>query len=586
MKKYIYLFLLLLMALPFSSCEDYLDRKDPNSGLLTEEDVWRDKQKIEQVFYRLYDCFGWWFEGAYDNYGRDWGGASLSGKNYMNTCQLSGEVICYREVGTVQQGIPGNWQAAISNRGQNPEFFLSWEDSWEAVNLSNLILSKIDDVPNEVMPALNRNRIKGEAFAFRAMAYHEISRRWGPMPYFKERMTLKTDLNQARPSFLQNTNDMVADCDSATYYLPDVNYVDDPINIGRLGKAAPMALKSRVLTTAASPNNATGEDARLLWERAAQAAWEVINLSKSSNQIGLYAGKYNEIFHTLPMTIESLWPRYYAPQSGAITILWVNGAGLGNGPTQEMVDKFEMANGLPIDDLASGYNPQNPYANREPRFYADIVYHRSFWPDRVSTQTNVDMRTTPQGSDRDPANGPYGGKTPTGYLVKKVVPEKFNNQRYVNKPYIRMAEMYLNYAEAVNEAYQSPTAKYPGAALSAVDALNVLRNRVGQVPVHSKFTSSYAAFKERVHNEFWVELCFEFHLWHDLIRWKEAKGFLNDHQFRGMLIATATAVPSGLRFDTYQLPFMYRVFEDKHYRYPLRRGDLQLNPKLEQNPGW
>ena len=587
--------ILITLVLMLTGCEDYLDRKDENSDFLTEEEVWRDRNKIQTIAYRLYDCTGYWFETRNDWTGRH---PAESGKNYGNVCQFSGEVIFTRSLQANDRVLRGDWWEAVNTTNfANPDFFNSWIDMWEAIYVANSILHKIDDVTPDVMKVEEKNQIKGEAYLFRALGYHEISKRWGPMPYFKVKIFPDTDLNIERPTFLEQINDIVADCDSALMYLPKVGYLNDPVMMGRIGKAAAMGLKSRALTTAASPNYTPGNvsDAAL-WERAAIAAWELIQLSGSSDQVGLYQGEYGHIFHTEPGTIEGVWPRYFpASRPGIYNLSWLwqnvgaNSGGLS--PTQEMVDMFETADGWPITHPSSGYTDQDPYVNRDPRFYKDILYHGSTWSKTAENQA-MDLRTQPLGEDRSTPNGADFGNSKTGYLVKKLLPDrwnptKYNDFKFVNAPYIRMAEIYLNYAEAVNEAYNNPQAMAPGADLSAVDALNTVRNRVGHVNVRPEFTTDYLSFQERVRNEFQVELCFEYHIWFDLLRWRIAHEKLHNYNFQGMRIIEDPSAPTGLRFERFEIPWERR-FEERQYRYPLPQADLELFeiPKIQQNPGW
>lgn len=600
------IFKYILFASIFMSCEDYLTKIDDDSGFISEEDVWGGAGKIRQTTNRLYDCTSSFFEISYTKQLRHAGGP---GKNYGHVMQLSGELVSTRPIETNTSMIPGDWFRAVNiNSFGNPDFWNIWSDMWEAVFVSNLILDKIDGVQENIMPRSEIDQIKGEAYAFRALAYHEISKRWGPMPYIKVPLAPDIILDQVRPSFGELINDIVEDCDAAIALLPEVSYLNDPVLMGRIGKAAVMGLKSRALTVAASPNNNPDGDVDL-WRRAAIAAWEVIELSRTpDSKIGLYQGPYNDIFYGQPGTIEGLWPRFFNQRTFHdvyhIQYLWVKAgssrSSLGNSPTQELVDKFETADGWPIENASSGYTDDNPYTNRDPRFYTNILKHgdtRAKFSenevlDMMTHDINGNVLSDGDLGDRDAPFGSQFGNSKTGYLVKKIVPDRYNqafvnNAVYTNMPYIRMAEMYLNYAEAMNEFTKDPNAILDTllADLSAVDALNVIRNRVGHVNVRTDFTNDYKLFQQRVRNEFWIELCFEYHLWFDLLRWREAKDFLHNHNFHGMLLFPDPSKPTGIRFERFEIP-LKRVFEDKHYRYPLKESDMQTLTLVEQNPGW
>jgi hypothetical protein len=143
-----------------------------------------------------------------------------------------------------------------------------------------------------------------------------------------------------------------------------------------------------------------------------------------------------------------------------------------------------------------------------------------------------------------------------------------------------VADIYLIYAEAVNEAFGPTTApNFNGeTGLTAVQAANVVRTRAGMPGVHPKFTSNKEAFRERVRNERAVELCFEGHRWHDIRRWHVA----HEPYYKEMY---------ALQFDkdhTYfkKVLMQTRVFDEKHYWLPLPLNEVQLYEEFYQNPGW
>ncbi|TNJ45855.1 RagB/SusD family nutrient uptake outer membrane protein [Tamlana fucoidanivorans] len=591
--KYIILFLAVLLSV---GCEDYLDRTEEGTGYSTEDEVWRDRNAINSMAYRLYDTLGWMFEIRVTHPDRLRSGM---GKNYGCIEVFSGDVIFKRSLAVHNAVLSGDYVTALNQAFGNPDFYDAWYDNWELVYTTNAILDRIDGVTTDIMPQSEIDQVKGEALLFRAFAYHELSKRWGALPYIKTKILPETDLNLPRPTYKELIADIVADCDAAIKILPEVSYLNHPVNMGRMGKAAAMALKSRALTTAASPNyTLNNQKDTELWEMAAAAAWDLIQLSQTSDKVGLYQGDYNNIFSTEPGTIEGVWPRYNLPIAASrdlyrLSWLWRNIDGdAGYSPSQEIVDRFETADGWPIDHPSSGYNEQDPYSNRDPRFYKDILYHDAPFA-KVSDSDRMDMRTTPLGEDRTAPNSSTYGNSATGYFVRKLIPEKYNKKAYnrtvyLNAPYIRMAEIYLNYAEAVNEAYDNPNAMAPGANLTAVDALNAVRNRVGHVDVRPEFTTNASDFREVVRNEFRVELCFEYHSWHDMLRWRTAKEELDGKVFHGMLITDDPSQPTGVRYERFEIGQPARVFDDRMYRYPIQQSDLEVYeaPKLTQNPGW
>jgi len=152
------------------------------------------------------------------------------------------------------------------------------------------------------------------------------------------------------------------------------------------------------------------------------------------------------------------------------------------------------------------------------------------------------------------------------------------SQYYFNVPRIRLAEVYLWYAEAVNEAYGGPDKTAPGSSLTAVDAVNIVRTRAGMPPVHSKFLGSKEAFRARVWNERAVEIAFENERWYDLRRWHVH----HLPQYRELY---------ELQFDkdhTYFNKVLYRTIEfaERHYFLPFPTNQVTLYPEWKQNPGW
>ncbi|GAA3614937.1 RagB/SusD family nutrient uptake outer membrane protein [Flavivirga amylovorans] len=594
-KKNIVLVLFSVFAL--TACEDYLDIENTGSQLATEDEVWQSRSAINSIPLRFYDTMEWMAEIRLDSRGGLKRQEQETGKNYGNIEVFSGDCIFLRPRAVHDLIYKGDYVQAQNQIFANPDINWVWYNSWECVFLANQILDRIDGVTTDIMPQREIDQIKGEAYLFRAFAYHELHKRWGTMPYFKFRIFPGSDLNLPRPTNKELIADIVADLDQAIAILPEVSYLNDAENMGRMGKAAAMALKSRALTIAASPNSTLNNQKDTeLWEQAAAAAWDVIQLSQTSDKVGLYEGDYNEIFSTLPGTIEGLWPRFDAkktPNIYQLTWQWQNvySGATGLSPSQEVIDRFETADGWPINHPNSNYEEQNPYINRDPRFYKDVLYHGAPWIKRAEGDL-IDMRTDPTtGEDR--SKPPTFGNSTTGYLARKHIPERFNRIQYPNRteytnaPYIRMAEMYLNYAEAVNEAYGNPSATAPGASLTAVEALNTIRNRVGHVNVRPEFTADADAFRDVVRNEFRVELCFEYHSWFDILRWRTAKEEIHQNNKHGVFIIEDASQPTGVRYERFEFE-QNRIFQDRHYRYPIRQPDLEIFeiPQLTQNPGW
>ena len=247
-------------------------------------------------------------------------------------------------------------------------------------------------------------------------------------------------------------------------------------------------------------------------------------------------------------------------------------AGGGNCPTQNLVDAFEMKNGKSIDDPTSGYDPQNPYANRDSRLASIVAVNGEVWP-------NDTLATYVGGANSSSTT--YG--TPTSYYLKK----------YVNKGTIikntgassfyhiwvtfRLGEFYLDYAEAALNATKSGYAVPEGCSMTAAQAINMIRKRAGQPDIATDL--SFDAFKKKYENERFVELAFEGHRFYDLRRWKEAPDYLKT--IRKMTITKNADGKMSFAPGVLET----RQWNDAWYLFPLPQKDA-LNCGYKQNPGY
>jgi hypothetical protein len=234
----------------------------------------------------------------------------------------------------------------------------------------------------------------------------------------------------------------------------------------------------------------------------------------------------------------------------------------GVGPTQNFVDKYETASGLPLNTLADRaaaitageFNEQNPYVNRDPRLALDIITNQSPCIGWSGGKAQI-WRKTSGGTTTysELLNPSYLGISRTGYYLRKNWGNNSNKNRISvlhTDPLIRLAELYLNYAEASNEAYGPTTIGVTGATLSAVDAVNLIRQRIGQVPVRTELTASPELFRERIKNERNVELSWEGHYYFDIRRWMDAPAAYGS-TLQGMdieQVTTSAEYPTGYKY--------------------------------------
>jgi starch-binding outer membrane protein, SusD/RagB family len=243
----------------------------------------------------------------------------------------------------------------------------------------------------------------------------------------------------------------------------------------------------------------------------------------------------------------------------------------GNCPMQNFVDDFEMKNGKAISDPTSGYDPQNPYVNRDPRFYATVLYNGAPYRGR-KVETFL-----PGGKDSPDGNEPWN-TSPTGYYLRKFLNETislddWNSMGTTAWRYFRYAEILLNYAEAQNEAV--------GPDASVYDAINKIRARAGLPDLPSGL--SQVDMRTRIRNERRIELAYEEHRYFDVRRWKIASQEENEKA----LGISVKKNDNGTFTYTVKEALTGKKFEEKHYWFPIPLDEINASGgAIEQNPGY
>jgi len=326
---------------------------------------------------------------------------------------------------------------------------------------------------------------------------------------------------------------------------------------------------------AASPLYATGT-----WEAAVTAAQAVMSLNKYS----IAQDGYGKLFQSTSNT-EVIFARLYTRNAGHVHMEIANGPNSyggwgGNLPLQNLVDDYRMNNGKTITDGTSGYDPNNPYLNRDPRFYATVLYNGS-------TYRGATIETFVPGG-KDSKDGPDNWNTSkTGYYLKKFMNDAYplqnpwGNAGFQPWNYFRYAEILLNFAEAANEAY-GPDVVPSGSTLNARQALNLVRARAGVNMPAVAAGLSKDAFREIVWSERRVELAFEEHRFYDVRRWKIAD-VTENKPANGI---TVTKTGNTYTYAT-KVALDGRRFETKHYWLPIPRAEIQSSGnRLQQNTGY
>lgn len=558
MKTLRYLSLILSGLFILVSCEDFLD-PEPD-GRKDETLVFSDYNYALGFFANIYSDLP---AGFHSNTGAM---EACMTDDAEHTEQLS-PIQSYNDGSWNDQGFPDAWLYA--------KYYGSLRKL--AVFLDNVDNAKFAD-PNTInrSPGINaiyQERFKAESFFLRAFFYFELVKRFGGVPIVPEsRLQITDNLNLPRNTFDECVEYIVQNCDLAAASLP-VKDVESQW-IGHATKAAALALKSRILLYAASPlNNADGNTEK--WIRAAEAAQEVLNLPgyglitgdaiQSTEMFEIWTNFYNkEVLFAMP---------YFTNNNLEINnfpVGFQKGRGQTN-PTHNLVDAFETSNGEPISESAE-YDAQNPYENRDPRLGYFIGHNGSVYNDRA-IETYIGGK---DGLNKDAKS------TKTGYYLRKFLNVDANlaeNTQSTRHQWIhfRYAEILLNYAEAMNEAY-GPAGTGSGLSKTSLVAINEIRSRVGMPDLSSSLSKDQ--LRERIQNERRVELCFEGHRAWDVRRWKQ--GELFNSPLKGMRITVNGAV---LTYEAFNVE--NRIFDvSKMYLMPIPQHEILKSSALEQNPNW
>lgn len=607
MKKIAYIYRLLICSIAFSaalltfqSCEDYLD-KAPEAGI-DENAAFKDFKSFQGFVEELYSCV---IEPMRS--------PSVGSPNFGDDmlCSVTTNVF----LASMDAGDYWKWNSTQANAFLTDAYGIKvgtktfnqmglWPNYWYGIRKANLGLANLDKLVNATEE--EKNTIKGQLLYFRGYFYHEIMKWWGGMPYIDRLLEPDENMNLPRLNYRETALKADKDLSDAANLLPvswdnsQVGLLTKGNNRFRVSAATALAYEGKNLLYAASPmmnKESTGNnsyDAELC-KQAAKAFAQVINLCEGANApYSLQSwSTYKDIFYkvssqrTINGGVEGMdiSPMYDYSQS-----IW--GVITGNGqlvyatrnwaPTANYVKNFGMANGLPITDPASGYNPADPWMNRDPRFYKVIVVDGDMMSKYTANGVDQYAQLYNGGRHRD-----NNTSSITGYMTNKNWGPEVTRLSGINIQYqsssvlMRLSDVYLMYAEAVLHGYGSATSSYPG-SITAEEAINRVRNRATLPSIDQKFTTSKEAFMGEIMRERAVELCFEGHRFHDLRRW----GLAGLQQYKEKTVLDFDRASNGKPTNIRERVLVTRVFEDKHNWLPLPVNQVTLNTEFKQNPGW
>lgn len=408
----------------------------------------------------------------------------------------------------------------------------------------------------------------------RAFYYFELIKRYHNVPLVTTVLT-QEEVNEVVPESCEKVAQFIMqECAEIAPILP-INYKSGFADkeTGRITRGAALALKARVALYMASPLF-SADDAEK-WEKAAKAAYEIIG---SASKLGYTLDKFANLFGAANNTSAEMILVRSTGESGdfekANFPMGVEGGKTSTCPTQNLVDAFEMKSGKEFD----WNNPAmkaDPYANRDPRLAMTVVYNNIAWP----AAKKVEIW---EGG----ANGlPLANATTTGYYLRKYVNKDISfasgstvTKKHHNWILFRYAEVLLNYAEAMANAYGPDVAGDETCPITAREAVNQVRKRSDvQMPEFPEGMSK-EDFIKRLKNERRVELAFEGHRFWDIRRWKDLGKTADIY---GVKIEKA-----GSDFNYAKFLYETRTITDNLYFYPISNTEKYKNPNLGQNPGW
>ena len=594
MKRVYYIILLSAMVGAASCKKDFLNQQPLDK--FSDEAVWKDPALIQTFVNNIYHGIPHGFSNIMmssmvdeTTYNADFGSSNVT-KSLVSPSDLS----IFEE----------SYWTGNRQRGMN------WSIVYKFVRSANIFFEKIESAPFE--SAGEKDRMKGEVHFLRAYLYHNLVSMYGGVPIITKAYTLKDEFNVPRDTYENSVKFIVDELDKAAALLP---VTQSGNNKGRATKGAALALKSRVLLHAASDlynSNAswaggtnkdlvgyTGGDRTARWQAAKAAAKAVMDL----NVYNLYqpnpatpdeaTKNYGNIF-LLKETSEDIFVRYFIQKidenwDGYNPGLYNNPNGWhgwgSNTPIGQMVDAYEMKDGTKFSWNNAAHKAA-PYTNRDPRFYASILYDGAKWRQRPSdvaprepngiVQTGYfekpDGTVTPGLDTRNSPIEDWNG-TYTGYYMRKFIDPAVDAQYFKQEQpwrYIRYTEIILNYAEACLGLGQETEAR---------QYINMIRKRAGMPDI----TETGQALVDRYRNERRIELAFEDHRYFDVRRWLIAPAAYTNAE--GVNIRHKIDASGNILSSTFSvINAQNRAWNPRFYLFPIKLDEMNRNKQLVQNP--
>lgn len=632
--------LLFIMILALFSCEDYLE-KEPES-IVSEDVAFSNFNNFQGYIEEIYNCIP-------DKEKKHWTTSWNWGDDEIFNLEGNWHMTHQVDLGNFRawQGAAGTWFDDDNADPTSDDKFRHglWAHAWYCIRKANMGLENLDKLT--VATQEEKNLIAGQLHFFRAWWHFEMMQYLGGLPYIDKVLPPGEKLTLPRLSYKECADKAGEDFAKAADLLPidwdktavgrntlgkNQLRVNKIMALGYLGKnylwAGSPLMKNGAQTGGSNTYNYDEEYCR----KAAEAFGQLLDLVESGQtQYALVqfkysdiynhvkasdaASSYSEIFYTtgqnwlMPGSTEAI---FRGPSTDFNGSNWNTTKTFGpkvkglvehdniiHHPTANYVKLYGMANGLPLDDPESGFDPEYPFKDRDPRFYHDIVFDGFKYVNATMPADMEYLRYCGLHTGGDMRNDANASRT--GYFIQKLVPHTANKydgaynwsgNLHTYLPYMRLGDIYTMYAEAC-AAFGGASGKSTNFAKTAEDAINTLRDRVGAGHVNAKYTADAHKFMDEVRRERAVELSFEGFRFNDLQRWllltEYPYNVKTSQEFNRMenLDFFKNNDPKDARVSNFrEETILTRQFGTKHYWFPLKISDVSIYPEFSQNPGW
>lgn len=604
-------FLSILFA--FSSCVDFLDQT-PDAVAFSEEEIFTDYEKslqfIDQLFvpWTYFDDNDWWGGNSSVYNGGKFPGKSMYGlrERISDNCLTNSAL--WMTLNSYRQGNFTNSRDDYWAEGSEFRF----ETIWKAIRVCNLSIKNIDRISGATEE--QKAKILGTAYFLRGHFYFMLLQGWGGMPYITEPMEPNQDMDMPRLTYLETARKIAEDFETAAPYLP---LVVDAADWNRPSQMAAIAYKAKALVWGASPFS-NPDNNQTVWQEAAVATGKAIDVAEKSGYYKLVElANFKKMFVDVDADalqevifgrlFNNVWcnkgPYYCGIKSTDFGASWTGAESV----TENLAQSFAWSNGEPVDPTTNEYKTAPFYGDgvthtgRDPRFYQSLLFNGATTPEVAAVGRKVEIWNNSFNkvvAKELVVNAQFignSGYTITGYYNYKLWSPAFikaGNYTNLMTNYIRLADLYLYYAEAANRAWGTNAAPQgiPGFTMTAVQSLNKIRTRA-QMPEYSDASpspwlkvGSVTEFEAKVRNESRVETAFEEKRFYDLRRWR----MLTDPSVlltKGLYIERTAA--NSYNYTVVPLAETYNLkYQERHYLFKIKPANTYLGPDFIQNPGW